>query len=1016
MTIVIVHGNWSSWSSWPNCNKPCNGGSKIRKRLCNNPEPANGGRDCEGSATESQSCNPNPCPADNINCKIRFPTKEWKETMANHSSKSYVECANETEGMLREFYHSKGENVMDVKVLNLSEGSIIASINVSFLAIDALQLISLQEELAGGTLGTTPAELLNLSSSYVPGEPPVILEAISNTSTSIELRWTEVTELYSMPLLGYIIVYKKRSGNFRVESMKSVLPMPLEAVVEDLEKFTDYIIRIYAFTSNGNGIPSQAVAVRTQEDVPSQTPPNIIVQSTSSTTIDVSWQPIDQAYVHGILLGYEVRFAKDDGLPLLWESRHVHPNVRKIILSGLWYYSKYKIVVCAKTSKGCGKEYHAISYTWDDVPTRPPQNVLAQNLTSEKSINVNWSPVLGGHVNGPLLGYSLKYQRIRTAERVLEDIEEDTLTFKPDELSTVLQVKTYSTYRIRVAAFTPKGLGPYSEYVLAETCRCPKILFTNFWATSPYLTFNKKDNKLEGIFSGIITEMVHTACGICPAHGDTIIEISTNGKNGLSTKEDVLEVLKDIDDVPEISFPIYGNKYITTYLGDYAYINIVESPGVAFLVASRPPGGAAMNMIRAVLQTVPLIVLSACMAFMAGFIVWFLDSKFNPEEFPLSFLKGVGEGFWWSYISMTTVGYGDRAPKSIIGRIFGIMWTLTGLVIISILIGAIASSLTSVTVERDVILYGTEIGALRGSAEYRLGVLHNAKVNTKRQYSNMDDIRMALEDGEIQGALIDTYVIAEHKESLLSDRIFVKKILDRPFGYGVVLSGAARNVELRCRDYINMKITDIFQIIQNTTKTLDARSPDAEVDESTGLFDGSSQMFLMSVASLAGTLIVTVAVGIWYHICIYVPSKNKEEKLKESGSHFSYKESLIKEMKELVYSFYRDVQIKICFIKKTQKREIRDMIKELKLMTLGEKSSKQRKKDLEESVCGNDTASTWTKEKQSDLLREIVQLSSSMKYVQEQSHQLKVPNSMGLGACNSRCSSSLGSTQHLLIS
>ena len=123
--------------------------------------------------------------------------------------------------------------------------------------------------------------------------------------------------------------------------------------------------------------------------------------------------------------------------------------------------------------------------------------------------------------------------------------------------------------------------------------------------------------------------MVHTACGICPAHGDTIIEISNNGKNALSAKEDVLEVLKDIDDVSEISFPIYGNKYITKYLGDYAYINIVESPGVAFLAASRPPGGKATNMIMAVLQTVPLIVLSACMAFMSGFIVWFLVS---PEK------------------------------------------------------------------------------------------------------------------------------------------------------------------------------------------------------------------------------------------------------------------------------------------------------------------------------------------------------------------------------------------------
>ena len=47
--------------------------------------------------------------------------------------------------------------------------------------------------------------------------------------------------------------------------------------------------------------------------------------------------------------------------------------------------------------------------------------------------------------------------------------------------------------------------------------------------------------------------------------------------------------------------------------------------------------------------------------------------------------------------------------------------------------------------------------------------------SAERQYTNVDDILMALEDGEIQGALIDTYVIAEHKESLLSDRIFVKK-------------------------------------------------------------------------------------------------------------------------------------------------------------------------------------------------------------------------------------------------
>ena len=28
----------------------------------------------------------------------------------------------------------------------------------------------------------------------------------------------------------------------------------------------------------------------------------------------------------------------------------------------------------------------------------------------------------------------------------------------------------------------------------------------------------------------------------------------------------------------------------------------------------------------------------------------------NPEQFPRSFFKGSWEGFWWAFVSMTTVG------------------------------------------------------------------------------------------------------------------------------------------------------------------------------------------------------------------------------------------------------------------------------------------------------------------------------------------------------------------------
>ena len=41
--------------------------------------------------------------------------------------------------------------------------------------------------------------------------------------------------------------------------------------------------------------------------------------------------------------------------------------------------------------------------------------------------------------------------------------------------------------------------------------------------------------------------------------------------------------------------------------------------------------------------------------------------KQNPDEFPASFSKGVGEGFWWSFISMTTVGW-EQHEKITFGR------------------------------------------------------------------------------------------------------------------------------------------------------------------------------------------------------------------------------------------------------------------------------------------------------------------------------------------------------------
>ncbi|GFS46965.1 hemicentin-1 [Trichonephila inaurata madagascariensis] len=59
-----VNGEWGPWSPWGSCSSSCNKGQKKRFRACDNPAPAGGGRECSGSAQETEICNAHLCPVD----------------------------------------------------------------------------------------------------------------------------------------------------------------------------------------------------------------------------------------------------------------------------------------------------------------------------------------------------------------------------------------------------------------------------------------------------------------------------------------------------------------------------------------------------------------------------------------------------------------------------------------------------------------------------------------------------------------------------------------------------------------------------------------------------------------------------------------------------------------------------------------------------------------------------------------------------------------------------------------
>ncbi|HEX5400601.1 MAG TPA: transporter substrate-binding domain-containing protein [Verrucomicrobiae bacterium] len=78
----------------------------------------------------------------------------------------------------------------------------------------------------------------------------------------------------------------------------------------------------------------------------------------------------------------------------------------------------------------------------------------------------------------------------------------------------------------------------------------------------------------------------------------------------------------------------------------------------------------------------------------AGFLVWLFERRGNAEQFGGKPLQGIGAGFWWSAVTMTTVGYGDKAPRTFGGRVVGFIWMFVAIVIISSFTAAITSALT----------------------------------------------------------------------------------------------------------------------------------------------------------------------------------------------------------------------------------------------------------------------------------------------------------------------------------
>lgn len=79
-----------------------------------------------------------------------------------------------------------------------------------------------------------------------------------------------------------------------------------------------------------------------------------------------------------------------------------------------------------------------------------------------------------------------------------------------------------------------------------------------------------------------------------------------------------------------------------------------------------------------------IAVYTTSTVFLGALVIWLVDG----DDFP-----NYGLALWWAIQTVTTVGYGDIVPTHVAGRIVAGVVMLTGIALITVVSGAVASSL-----------------------------------------------------------------------------------------------------------------------------------------------------------------------------------------------------------------------------------------------------------------------------------------------------------------------------------